>query len=101
MAEGTPPSIKLNGAAEPTTTMAAPVPFVDVNELNRANDGNHVYNVNDASQANQSNTAGAYRPAPARADTQYSMMSVPPEGSILTGKQEHCTRDKPPIRTAC
>ncbi|KAH5721115.1 hypothetical protein HBI20_103050 [Parastagonospora nodorum] len=34
----------------------------------------------------------AERPTPARADTtysKYSMMSVPPEGSILTGKQEH------------
>lgn len=37
--------------------------------------------------------AGAERPTPKRVDTNYtmaSMMSVPPEGSILTGKQEHC-----------
>jgi hypothetical protein len=41
--------------------------------------------------------ADANRPAPARADTTYSkfsMMSAPPEGSILTGKQEHCTPNK-------
>lgn len=35
------------------------------------------------------------RPAhPTRNDTSYSkfsVVSVPPEGSILTGKQEHCT----------
>jgi hypothetical protein len=33
------------------------------------------------------------RPFTNRSDTTYtqmSMMSVPPEGSILTGKQEHC-----------
>jgi hypothetical protein len=34
-----------------------------------------------------------HRPITNRSDTTYtqmSMMSVPPEGSILTGKQEHC-----------
>lgn len=39
------------------------------------------------------NDAPAERPRAARNDTNYSkfsMMSVPPEGSILTGKQEHC-----------
>lgn len=36
---------------------------------------------------------GAERPNVQRVDTNYtmaSMMSLPPEGSILTGKQEHC-----------
>jgi hypothetical protein len=36
--------------------------------------------------------AGA-RPYAARNDTnlsKFSMMSIPPEGSVLTGKQEHC-----------
>jgi len=37
--------------------------------------------------------AAAERPHAARNDTtfsKFSMMSVPPEGSVLTGKQEHC-----------
>jgi hypothetical protein len=74
MAESTPPSIKLNGASEPST-MAAQQP---------------------APQTWDVDVTGASRPAAARADTTYSkfsMMSVPPEGSILTGKQEHCMQD--------
>lgn len=42
------------------------------------------------------------RPAPSRADTTYSkfsMMSVPPEGSILTGKQEHCMHSSHPTHS--
>jgi hypothetical protein len=63
----TPPSIQLNGATEPTTMN--PKPSVQ-------------------------NFGEPARPAePTRNDTTYSkfsVMSVPPEGSILTGKQEHC-----------
>ncbi|KAH8733077.1 hypothetical protein GQ44DRAFT_601285 [Phaeosphaeriaceae sp. PMI808] len=68
MSASTPPSIKLNGAAEPTTMATQPpVSYADKSD--------------------------ARRPAAlVRADTTFSkmsMMSVPPEGSILTGKQEH------------
>jgi hypothetical protein len=63
----TPPSIQLNGAIEPITMN--PQPSVqNFGELQRPSDL-------------------------ARNDTTYSkfsLMSVPPEGSILTGKQEHC-----------
>jgi len=63
----TPPAIQLNGATEPTTMN--PQPSVQ-------------------------NFGEPARPAvPQRNDTSYSKfstMSVPPEGSILTGKQEHC-----------
>ena len=70
MAQGTPPGLALNGYTIPTM----------------------------ASQPSVSNfgapqTADTGRPSPQRVDTNYtmaSMMSVPPEGSILTGKQEHC-----------
>jgi hypothetical protein len=87
MSANTPPSIKLNGATEPTTMATqqaiphfedanVPTPFVPVTD----------------------------RPAaPARADTTYSkfsMMSVPPEGSILTGKQEHCMCNSEPGQSA-
>jgi len=62
----TPPAIQLNGATEPTTMN--PQPSVQ-------------------------NFGEPARPAvPQRNDTSYSKfstMSVPPEGSILTGKQEH------------
>jgi len=62
----TPPAIQLNGATEPTTM--TPQPSVQ-------------------------NFGEPARPAvPQRNDTSYSKfstMSVPPEGSILTGKQEH------------
>jgi hypothetical protein len=46
-----------------------------------------------ASGTTQPDEAAVERPAAARNDTtysKYSQMSVPPEGSILTGKQEHC-----------
>lgn len=68
MADKTPPSITLNGANEPTT-------------------------MSPQQAAPQADMAATERPAATRADTTYSkfsMMSVPPEGSILTGKQEHC-----------
>jgi len=63
----TPPAIQLNGTTEPTTMNAqAPIQKSDQ----------------------------SLRPAvPMRNDTSYSnfsTVSVPPEGSILTGKQEHC-----------
>lgn len=67
----TPPAIQLNGATEPTT-MNPQAPA--------------------AQEPDQS-----LRPAlPMRNDTSYSKfstVSVPPEGSILTGKQEHCKAD--------
>ncbi|KAH7399550.1 hypothetical protein BKA66DRAFT_508437 [Pyrenochaeta sp. MPI-SDFR-AT-0127] len=66
MPTDTPPAIKLNGAIEPTTM--DPKPAVQ----------------------NAGELPG--RPAIPRNDTTYSKfstMSVPPEGSILTGKQEH------------
>lgn len=62
-----PPAIKLNGATEPTTMNVQPP----------------VQNFGEPPE----------RPVVPRNDTTYSkfsMMSVPPEGSILTGKQEHC-----------
>ncbi|KAH8631027.1 hypothetical protein IG631_15604 [Alternaria alternata] len=62
-----PPAIQLNGATEPTTMN--PQPSVQ-------------------------NFGEPARPAvPTRNDTtfsKFSTVSVPPEGSILTGKQEHC-----------
>jgi hypothetical protein len=45
----------------------------------------------------------AERPLAERNDTNYSklsMMSVPPAGSILTGKQEHCRRGHCLLRRA-
>ncbi|KAJ4350757.1 hypothetical protein N0V95_004434 [Ascochyta clinopodiicola] len=72
MAQSTPPGLALNGYAEPTTKEKQP-PVSNFGGPHAA-------------------AAGAGRPGPARADTNYtmaSMMSVPPEGSILTGKQEH------------
>lgn len=71
MTDRTPPSIGLNGANE-TPTMPPQQPVA---------------------QAVGADMAGTDRPAPVRTNTTYSkfsMMSVPPEGSILTGKQEHC-----------
>jgi hypothetical protein len=77
MSVDTPPSIKLNGATEPTTMATeSTVPHVD-----------------------ETVAPSAERPTPSRADTtysKYSMMSVPPEGSILTGKQEHCMHSSNP-----
>ena len=70
MAQGTPPGLVLNGTT---------VPIMD-NQPTISNFG-------------ESQDAGAKRPMAKRVDTNYtmaSMMSVPPEGSILTGKQEHC-----------
>ncbi|KAH7076654.1 hypothetical protein BKA63DRAFT_287109 [Paraphoma chrysanthemicola] len=70
MSSNTPPSIKLNGAAEPTTMTTQPP----------------------VSNFGGADAPVADRPTPSRADTtfsKYSTMSVPPEGSILTGKQEH------------
>lgn len=78
MAYGTPPGLALNGYPEPTTTMD--------NQPSVSNFG-------------EPHVAGAGRPGPARADTNYtmaSMMSVPPEGSVLTGKQEHCKQYRSP-----
>jgi hypothetical protein len=69
MAQGTPPGLALNGY---------PVPTMD-NQPSVTNFG-------------EPQPVGAERPAVQRVDTNYtmaSMMSVPPEGSILTGKQEH------------
>ncbi|CAO2656977.1 Nn.00g057800.m01.CDS01 [Neocucurbitaria sp. VM-36] len=67
MPADTPPAIKLNnGATEPTTMDAQP-------------------SVDNSGEPPE-------RPVVPRNDTTYSkfsMMSVPPEGSILTGKQEH------------
>tara|TARA_R110002003_G_scaffold126_15_gene11563 strand:+ start:19363 stop:19614 length:252 start_codon:yes stop_codon:yes gene_type:complete len=71
MSANAPPSIKLNGAEEPTTMTTQPP----------------------VSSFGEPNATGAERPAPSRADTtfsKFSTMSVPPDGSILTGKQEHC-----------
>lgn len=71
MASNTPPSIKLNGATEPTTMDPQP-PITKSAEPPE-------------------------RPFVPRNDTTYSkfsVMSVPPDGSILTGKQEHCTSQR-------
>ncbi|KAF1946255.1 hypothetical protein EJ02DRAFT_450702 [Clathrospora elynae] len=65
MPAGSPPAIQLNGATEPTMN---PQPSV------------------------QNFGEPTARPAAPRNDTTYSkfsVMSMPPEGSILTGKQEH------------
>jgi hypothetical protein len=70
MADGAPPGLALNGYTVPTMD----------NQPSVSNFG-------------EPNSAATGRPGPLRADTNYtmaSMMSVPPEGSILTGKQEHC-----------
>jgi hypothetical protein len=70
MAHGTPPGLVLNGTT---------VPIMD-NQPTVSNFG-------------EPQNVGAERPMAKRVDTNYtmaSMMSVPPEGSILTGKQEHC-----------
>lgn len=76
MASGDVPCLQLNGSVEPTT-MAPPAAA-------------NTPSVPDFGEPAPSSS----RPgAPARNDTSYSkfsMMSVPPEGSILTGKQEHC-----------
>jgi hypothetical protein len=56
-----------------------------------------------ASSTEQPTEAPIMRPSPARNDTtysKYSQMSVPPEGSILTGKQEHCGVSCPAIQLA-
>ncbi|KAH9879264.1 hypothetical protein J1614_002703 [Plenodomus biglobosus] len=66
MPADTPPAITLNGATEPTTMDVQP----------------SVQNFGEPLE----------RPAVPRNNTtlsKFSMMSVPPEGSILTGKQEH------------
>lgn len=45
--------------------------------------------------------APSERPPPTRKDTtysKYSTMSVPPVGSLLTGKQEHCESAVPLLR---
>ena len=63
----TPPAIQLNGRSEPTTMSVQP----SLQNFGEPQD----------------------RPTIPRNDTtfsKFSMMSVPPEGSILTGKQEHC-----------
>ncbi|KAF2791557.1 hypothetical protein K505DRAFT_376692 [Melanomma pulvis-pyrius CBS 109.77] len=70
MTSSEPPILKLNGSAEPTTMATEP----------------SVENFGEPREAQ------GVRPPTARNDTTYSkfsMMSVPPEGSILTGKQEH------------
>lgn len=75
MTDRTPPSIRLNGANQPP---AMPPQQPDA-------------------QTFGAEMADTSRPTPARADTTYSkfsMMSVPPEGSILTGKQEHCVWER-------
>lgn len=69
----TPPAIQLNGATEPTTMNFQP----------------SVQNFGEPSD----------RPIVPRNDTtfsKFSTMSVPPEGSILTGKQEHCKQPYTP-----
>ncbi|KAF1995891.1 hypothetical protein P154DRAFT_444468 [Amniculicola lignicola CBS 123094] len=70
MTSNEPPALRLNGAAEPTTM--EPTPYVPV--------------------FGEPKEVPADRPRATREDTSYSklsMMSVPPEGSVLTGKQEH------------
>ncbi|KAF2636105.1 hypothetical protein P280DRAFT_473251 [Massarina eburnea CBS 473.64] len=64
------PALRLNDSDEPTTMDAVKPTVHDFGEPQQSPD----------------------RPTAARSDTtysKYSMMSVPPEGSILTGKQEH------------
>lgn len=66
MVDSAPPAIQLNGSTEPTTMETAP-------PKTQETDSQH--------------------PPLSRNDTtfsKFSYMSVPPEGSILTGKQEHC-----------
>jgi hypothetical protein len=82
MAQGTPPGLVLNGTT---------VPIMD-NQPTVSNFG-------------EPQDVDAERPMSKRVDTNYtmaSMMSVPPEGSILTGKQEHCKQpgDSSPPRHA-
>lgn len=72
MSTNTPPAITLNGAPEPTAMNTQP--------------------------SAQTSGDAPMRPAVPRNDTtfsKFSVMSVPPEGSILTGKQEHCKQLKP------
>jgi len=69
MAQGTPPGLALNGYPVSTMDNQPSVPNFGEPQL-----------------------VETERPAVKRVDTNYtmaSMMSVPPEGSILTGKQEH------------
>lgn len=72
----TPPALQLNGATEPTT-MASDRPPARL-------------------------LSAPVRPASlTRNDTsysKYSVSSVPPDGSVLTGKQEHCRRPQPTPR---
>ncbi|KAF2013173.1 PX domain-containing protein [Aaosphaeria arxii CBS 175.79] len=77
MANGEPPLLKLNGSVEPTTMDKTPAPSLP--------------NTN-TSSAQNSALDQASRPHAVRTETnlsKFSTMSVPPEGSILTGKQEH------------
>lgn len=70
MAQGTSPGLVLNGTT---------VPIMDTQPT--------------VSNFGEPHNASGERPTAKRVDTNYtmaSMMSVPPEGSILTGKQEHC-----------
>ncbi|KAF2118321.1 hypothetical protein BDV96DRAFT_569661 [Lophiotrema nucula] len=72
MTSNGPPALKLNGSVEPTTMDNSPS-VRGFGEPRPQDDRTE-------------------RPSAARNDTNYSkfsMMSVPPEGSILTGKQEH------------
>jgi hypothetical protein len=81
MASGDVPSLQLNGAVEPTT-MAPPA----------------ADNTPSVSNFGEPKPSPSRPGAPPRNDTTYSkfsMMSVPPEGSVLTGKQEHCKQHKP------
>ncbi|KAF2707596.1 hypothetical protein K504DRAFT_446720 [Pleomassaria siparia CBS 279.74] len=70
MTSNEPPTLKLNGSMEPTTME----PQASVKNFGEPQ-GRH-----------------GVRPPTARNDTtatKFSIMSIPPEGSILTGKQEH------------
>jgi hypothetical protein len=67
---GDVPALQLNGSTEPTMMNVQP----------------------SVQNFGEPQPAGA-RPHAARNDTnlsKFSMMSIPPEGSVLTGKQEHC-----------
>lgn len=84
------PAIQLNGSTEPTTMAQQQKQQQSVPE-----DTPSVDSFGEP-------PSSASRPGPARNDTtfsKFSMMSVPPEGSILTGKQEHCTPH--PYTTDC
>lgn len=74
MAQGTPPALAINGTTLPTMNSQPSV-----------------------ASFGEPQAPGADRPGPRRVDTNYTMastMSVPPEGSILTGKQEHCKQQR-------